>query len=200
MSDMRHFAPATRRNREPILDVLRGALPASGLVLELAAGSGEHAVHFARALPALTFQPTDPAAAALASIAAWTAAEGLTNIRPPLALDAAAWPWPLTAADAIICINMIHISPWRATEGLMRGAAALLPPGAPLFLYGPYRRAGVETATSNEDFDRDLRSRNPEWGLRDLADVVALARSRGFSDPVVTEMPANNLGVVFRKI
>jgi SAM-dependent methyltransferase len=199
MTDHRQQAPAAARNRDPILAVLRGVLPETGTVLEIASGTGEHSLHFAAALPGLVFQPSDPNPEARSSIAAWAAASGLANLRPPLALDAAALPWPVTAADAVLCINMIHISPWAATEGLMRGAAAILPPGGPLYLYGPYRRAGVATAPSNEAFDRDLRGRNPAWGLRDLEAVATLAEKEGFSGPAVTEMPANNLSVVFRR-
>jgi SAM-dependent methyltransferase len=199
MTDHRLQAPATLRNREPILDVLRGVLPTSGLVLEIASGSGEHVMHFAQHLPHLTFQPSDPDAAALQSIAAWTRDSGVTNVLPPVMLDASSKDWPLTTADAIICINMIHISPWRASEGLMRGAAKLLRPSAPLYLYGPYRRADVVTAPSNEAFDADLKSRNAEWGLRDLEAVARLAQAVGFSAPAITEMPANNLSVVFRR-
>ncbi|MGD9837676.1 MAG: DUF938 domain-containing protein [Afipia sp.] len=200
MIDRRLEYPATARNRDAILDVLRGVLPASGSVLEIASGSGEHVVHFARAFPDLTFQPSDPEDAALQSIAAWTKDSGLKNIRPPVMLDAASALWPVNAADAILCINMIHIAPWRASEGLFHGAARLLPPGAPLYLYGPYRRADVVTAPSNEAFDESLRSRNPEWGLRDLEAVAALAQNNGFSGPAITEMPANNLSVVFRRV
>ncbi|WP_425988868.1 DUF938 domain-containing protein [Afipia sp. DC4300-2b1] len=200
MTDRRLEYPATLRNRDVILDVLRGVLPASGLVLEIASGSGEHVVHFARAFPGLTFQPSDPEDAALQSIAAWTKDSGLPNIRPPVVLDASSGHWPVTAADAILCINMIHISPWQATTGLIRGAAKLMRIGAPLYLYGPYRRADVVTAPSNEAFDASLKSRNPEWGLRDLEAVAEVARAEGFSAPAITEMPTNNLSVVFRRI
>ncbi|TXJ16330.1 MAG: DUF938 domain-containing protein [Afipia sp.] len=200
MTDRRLEYPATARNRDAILDVLRGVLPASGLVLEIASGSGEHVMHFARAFPDLTFQPSDPEDAALQSIAAWTQDSSLANIRPPVVLDATLAQWPVNAADAILCINMIHIAPWRASEGLFCGAAGLLGAGAPLYLYGPYRRADVMTAPSNEAFDESLKSRNPEWGLRDLETVAALARDNGFSGPEVTEMPANNLSVVFRRV
>ncbi len=200
MNDRRLQYPATERNRDAILDVLRGVLPATGLVLEIASGSGEHIVHFARALPDLTFQPSDPEDAALQSIKAWTQDAGAANILPPAMLDAAADRWPLDSADAILCINMIHISPWRATEGLFRGASKLLSAGSPLYLYGPYRRTDVITAPSNEAFDESLKSRNPEWGLRDLEAVAALALDEGFSAPAVTEMPANNLSVVFRRV
>lgn len=200
MIDHRLQYPATERNRDAILDVLRGVLPEAGLVLEIASGSGEHVVHFARAFPNLTFQPSDPEDAALHSIAAWTQDTGAANVLPPVMLDAASDRWPVVKADAILCINMIHIAPWRATEGLLREAAALLPQGAPLYLYGPYRQASVVTAPSNEAFDDSLKARNPEWGLRDLEIVAALARDSGFSAPVVTAMPANNLSVVFRRV
>jgi len=200
MTDHRQQAPAAARNRDPILAVLRGVLPRTGTVLEIASGTGEHSLHFARALPGLVFQPSDPNPEARRSIAAWVAESGLVNLRPPLALDAAAPSWPVIAADAVLCINMIHISPWAATEGLMRGAASILPPGGPLYLYGPYRRAGVATAPSNEAFDRDLRQRDTAWGLRDLEAVAALAAAAGFSGPIITEMPANNLSVVFRRL
>lgn len=199
MTDRRLKYPATARNRDAILAVLRGVLPSSGLVLEIASGSGEHVMHFARAFPGLTFQPSDPEDAALQSVAAWTQDSGLTNVRPPVMLDATSGHWPVTAADAVLCINMIHIAPWGASEGLFHGAAKLLPAGAPLYLYGPYRRADVVTAPSNEAFDASLKARNPEWGLRDLETVAALARDCGFTGPEITEMPANNLSVVFRR-
>jgi hypothetical protein len=197
--DRRLYAPAAARNREPILEVLRGVLPAEGLVLELASGSGEHSVHLATHLPGLTFQPSDPDAKARASVAAWIAATGLSNIRPPLELDATRTPWPIARADAILCINMIHISPWEATLGLFSGAAALLPAGSPLVLYGPYKREGAHTAQSNADFDASLRASNPLWGVRDLEAVVACAAASGFLGPQVTQMPANNLSLVFRR-
>jgi hypothetical protein len=196
---MRRQAPAAARNRQPILDVLRPHLPATGLVLEIASGSGEHTAHFAQALPGLTFQPSDPDSVARASIDDWAASLGLANVRPALALDASAADWPIAAADAIVCINMIHISPWSATVGLIRGAARVLPLNGPLFLYGPYLRAGVPTAPSNLAFDRDLRAGNPAWGLRALEEVTALATAHGFAPPLVTEMPANNLSVVLRR-
>jgi SAM-dependent methyltransferase len=200
MTSHRLQYPATQRNRDAILGVLRDVLPPSGLVLEIASGSGEHIVHFANALPGLTFQPSDPEDAARRSIAAWATEMDLPNIRPPLELDARQESWPIAQADAILCINMIHISPWEATQSLMRGAARILPSGGPLYLYGPYRQQGVVTAESNEAFDADLKSRNPQWGLRHLNDVAALAREAGFSAPKVTPMPANNLSVVFRRI
>jgi len=197
--DSRQFAPAAQRNREPILAVLREVLPAQGLVLEVASGSGEHAVHFAAAFPNLTFQPSDPDQAALASIDAWVRESALPNLRPAIRLDAIATRWPVEAADAILCINMIHISPWAATEGLIRQAAQLLPVGGPLYLYGPYRQSDVPLAPSNAVFDDSLRRRNPKWGLRELEAVAALAEAAGFNGPEVTAMPANNLSVVFRK-
>lgn len=198
--DSRQFAPATQRNREPILAVLREVLPAQGLVLEIASGSGEHAVHFATAFPNLVFQPSDPDVTALASIDAWAGESALPNLRPAIRLDATAPRWPVTEAGAILCINMIHISPWAATEGLIRQAAQLLPAGGPLYLYGPYRQNGVPLAASNAVFDDSLRRRNPKWGLRELDAVAELARAAGFGEPAVTAMPANNLSVVFRRL
>jgi hypothetical protein len=198
-ADDRRYAPATARNREPILEVLRGVLPASGLVLEIASGTGEHAVHFARALPGLTWQPTDPSADARRSIAAWLDAEDLANVLPPLDLDVTAAAWPVAQAEAVTCINMIHISPWEATEGLMRGAGRILGSGAPLYLYGPYRRGAHPIEPSNEAFDQDLKRRDPRWGLRELDEVTACAALHGFESMTVVEMPANNLSVVFRK-
>jgi SAM-dependent methyltransferase len=198
--DPRLFAPSARRNREPILAVLERSLPRAGLALEVASGSGEHVVHFAGRLPGLAFQPSDPDPAARASIDAWVAASGLANVRPALALDAASRDWPLERADAVLCINMIHIAPWRAAEGLVAGAARLLGAGGVLYLYGPYQRGGAHIAPSNEAFDADLRARNPEWGVRDLDDVAALAAGAGFGEPEIVAMPANNLSVVFRRI
>lgn len=192
-------APATQRNREPILDVLRRALPDRGLVLEIASGSGEHAAYFAARLPGLTWQPSDIDAASRESITAWAWESGVTSIRPPLHLDARDEPWPITRADAVVAINVVHISPWEATLGLLAGAARLLPPGGPLFLYGPYRRAGVPTAPSNEAFDASLRERNAAWGVRDLEAVVEAARAVGLRLDEVVEMPANNLSVVLRR-
>ena len=195
--DGRRFSPSTARNRDPILGVLKEALPASGLVLEIASGAGEHAVHFAAHLPTLEWQPSDADPDALGSIAAWRAATALPNLRAPVTLDVALEPWPIARAAAIVCINMIHISPWRSAEALMRGAARVLPRGGVLFLYGPYRRGGRHTATSNEAFDHDLRRRNPEWGLRDLEAVVALATGNGLRMSRTVAMPANNLSIVF---
>ena len=198
-AEIRQFAPSAQRNRDPILAVLRETLPAKGLVLEIASGSGEHAMHFAAALPGLSFQPSDPNAEARASIDAWAKEAALPNLLPALALDASTPGWPLARADAVICINMIHISPWAATQGLIAEAARLLPPGGPLYLYGPYRQSGVPLAPSNAAFDESLRGRDPRWGLRELDTVAALAAAAGFGPPKVTAMPANNLSVVFRK-
>ena len=200
MTDRRLHAPATLRNRDAILGVLRGVLPAKGVVLEVASGSGEHVVHFARELPGLTFQPSDPSPEALSSVAAWVDAAGVANVLPPVLLDASEPSWPVTAADAVVCINMVHIAPWGATVGLVRGAADILPDGAPLYLYGAFKRGGAHTSPSNEAFDRSLRASDPAWGVRDLEAVGELARDAGFSGPVVTEMPANNLSVVFRRV
>lgn len=192
-------APAVARNRDPILNVLRRVLSARGLVLEIASGTGEHAVHFAGALPGIVWQPTDPDAAALRSIAAWREQTRLPNLRPPLEFDVTASTWPVERADAVVCINMIHISPWRSAEGLMAGAGRVLGPGGVLFLYGPYKEEGRHTAPSNEAFDADLRARNPEWGVRDLGDVSALAASHGLDFVERVAMPANNFSVVFRR-
>jgi Protein of unknown function (DUF938) len=200
MTDHRQYAPATVRNRDFILDVLRDVLPTTGVILEIASGSGEHVVHFARNLPSLVFQPSDPEPDALLSVAAWMKAAEVSNVRAPIVLDASRSPWPIASADGIICINMVHISPWDASVGLIRGAAAILPPGSPLYLYGPYKRKGFATAPSNEAFDRNLRDRNPIWGLRDLEAIAAIAQSAGFSIPDITEMPANNLSIVFRRM
>jgi len=192
-------ALAAARNRDPILAVLRDVLPKAGTVLELASGTGEHAVHFAAALRHLVWQPTDPDEQARASIAAHAAAAGLANLLPPLKLDASAPVWPLTRADAVVSINMIHISPWHATQGLMAGAARLLAPGAPLYLYGPYRLHGQHTAPSNAAFDESLRARDPAWGVRNLDAVVGLAAEHGLELERTVAMPANNLSVVFRR-
>lgn len=197
VANKRH-APATERNRDAIAEILRGELPSTGLVLEIASGSGEHVLHFATAFPRLEWQPSDPDPDALASIAAWSAEAALPNLRPPVRLDASA-PWPIDGADAILCINMAHIAPWEATLGLLRGAGAALPTGGLLYLYGPYLRDGVETAPSNLAFDASLRARDQQWGLRRMEDVVAAATAQGFRFDRLAEMPANNLSLLFRK-
>ena len=196
---MKRHAPAAERNREPIAAVLRKVLPECGTVLEVASGSGEHAVHFARAFPNLRWQPSDPDPQAVISIEAWAADSAAPNLLPPFYLDAASSTWPLDAADAMLCIHMAHISPWGATEGLMRGAARLLPAGGPLVLYGPFRRRGVPTAPSNEAFDASLKERDLSWGLREVEAVEAEAKGRGLALEGLVEMPANNLTLVFRK-
>lgn len=198
-NDARREAPATARNRDPILSVLRDVLPVSGHVLEVASGTGEHAIHFAAALPDLVWQPTDPDVQARASIAAWAEQAGLANLRAPLELDAASQEWPVAEAQAVVCINMIHISPWNATEGLMAGAARVLESGYPLVLYGPYRRGGLTLEPSNAAFDEDLKRRNPQWGLRSVETVRACALDNGLAFDRLVEMPANNLMLVFRK-
>jgi hypothetical protein len=197
-SDARQFAPATARNREPILEVLRRVLPAEGLVLEISSGTGEHATFFAANLPGLTWQPSDPDAAARASIVGWTAAMAAHNVLAPLDIDARAPIWPITKADALVCINMIHIAPWAATLGLFAGATRILRSGGLVYLYGPFKRDGRHTAPSNAAFDESLRGRNQEWGVRDLDDVSAVATKAGLAPPEVTAMPANNLSVLFR--
>ena len=192
------IAPAADRNKGPILEVLQRVLPSSGLVLEIASGTGQHAVHFARGLPAIEWQPSDPDPASRESIAAWSAKAALPNLRPVLELDVRASHWPVERAAAIVCINMIHISPAASTVGLLDGAARVLPAGGVLVLYGPYKRGGAHTAPSNESFDMQLRSQNPEWGVRDLEWVQDLARERGLAFGETVQMPANNLCVVFR--
>ena len=194
--DPRLFAPAAARNREPILQAVQPHLPASGTVLEIASGSGEHVACFAAAIPGLVWQPSDPQPECRASIAAWTA--GLPNVLPPLALDVSA-DWPEVRADGVLCINMIHISPWAATVGLMAGAGRVLPPGGLLALYGPYRRTGHPIEPGNAAFDADLKQRNPAWGLRLLDDVAALAAVNGITLAETVAMPANNLLVLFRR-
>jgi len=193
-------SPSTARNRQPILEVLAPRLAVGARVVEVASGAGEHAVFLAAALPQVRWQPTDRDAEALASIAAWRAASGPTNLAPPLRLDAAeASTWPAGPFDAVVCINMIHISPWAASEGLMAGAGRVLTPGGRLFLYGPFLEADVGTAASNLAFDESLKARDAAWGIRDLAEVAALARANGLGLAERIAMPANNLVVVFAK-
>lgn len=198
----KHFASAVSRNTGPIVGVLREVLPAVGRVLEIASGTGQHAIAFARAFPGIEWQPSDPDADARASIAAWIAAEGLENIAPPQAIDTthAGWEAGLTPRpDAILCINMIHIAPWAACEGLLRGAGGLLAPGGVLYLYGPYKRDGRHTAPGNEAFDASLRARNPEWGVRDLAVVADCAGENELALERSVDMPVNNLSAIFRR-
>lgn len=194
----RHF-PATARNRDAIAEVLARVLPSSGTVLEIGSGSGEHAFYFSKLFPRLTWQPSDPDPLNLDSIAAWTDSAGRENLRPPMSINASDVVLPMEEAAAMICVNVIHISPWDATEGLMRNAARLLPQGGPLYLYGPYRIDSAHTAPSNEDFDLSLRERNETWGVRDLEAVIAEAERHGLCFEERVEMPANNQSVVFRK-
>lgn len=196
--EIKRHAPAAERNREPILTVLETVLPESGLVLEIASGTGQHAAFFASRLPGLVWQPSDRDEDSRASIAAWT--EGAPNVRPPLDLDVTRRPWPLDRADAIVNANMIHIAPWAVCEALMRGAGELLAAGGVLFMYGPFTRPGVPTAPSNVAFDESLRSRDPSWGVRDLEEVSKVAATHGLARERVVEMPANNLSVVFRRL
>lgn len=197
--DARLSSPATARNRGPILEVLRECLPEHGRVLEIASGSGEHALHFAAALPGLEWQPTDPSRRACDSIAAWRDTRGTPNLLPPLMLDVTQRPWPVTDVDAVVCINMLHIAPWSAAEALLTEAGQRLPAHGVLYLYGPYRRGGEHTAPSNAEFDRDLRARNPAWGIRDLEAVTELGAQHDLALERVVEMPANNLSLVLRR-
>ncbi len=193
------FAPAAARNGAVILDVLRDVLPRSGQVLEVASGSGEHVVRFATALPDLRWQPTDPDPRALRSIIAHARAAGLPNLLAPVELDVRTRAWPVTQADAIVCINMIHIAPWAATEGLMAGASRLLSEGGLLYLYGPFRIDGAHTAPSNAQFDEDLRARDHDWGVRDIGAVLTVAAEQSLHLVEQIAMPANNLSVVLKK-
>lgn len=219
----RRSAPAALRNREPISDVLENWLPACGKVLEIASGTGEHSVYFAQRFPALDWQPSDIHPDALTSIEAWREASGLRNMLPPLVIDAASGKWVIDQADAILSVkmksdncddqkskensgfdavlnlNMVHISPWSAALGLLAGAASVLKSGGALILYGPWLQRGVETAPSNLEFDRQLRQRDPAWGLRQVEDFEAAAGARGFSLKQTRAMPANNLMLLFRR-
>ena len=195
----KRHAPATERNREPILDELRRLFATPGTVLEIASGTGEHAVYFAKHLPHLIWQPSDLDPGARESVDAWAQEGELGNLRPALALDAAADEWPLERADYVFSANMIHIAPIEACDGLLRGSARILPAGGRLVLYGPFREGGVHTAPSNERFDADLRSRNPAWGVRNLDEVAAAARTHGLFHEETVRMPSNNLVVVFRR-
>lgn len=213
--DDRQYAPATQRNREVILEVLQTVLPSTGTVLEIASGTGEHAIFFAPRLQPRQWLPSDPSPVALASIAAWRAYAPAENLHPAIALDVCDSPWVVERDDwtavlpsldlhqhpitAIVAINMIHIAPWTACEGLMAGAGRLLPAGGVLYLYGPFQRQGQHTAPSNEAFDASLRAQNPAWGVRNLETVVALAEIHQLELSQVIAMPANNLSVIFRR-
>ncbi len=197
--DHRLYAAAAQRNRQPILEVLLQRLPRRGHVLEIASGTGEHVTHFARATPDLTWQPSELDPRGRRSIASHVSAAGLDNVLPPMDLDVTWASWPTPPCDAILCINMVHISPWAATEGLMAGAARHLMPGGLLFLYGPFRRNGTHTAPSNAAFDQSLRARNSQWGVRDIDDIEELAQGQGLSQPTLVDMPANNFSVWLEK-
>jgi len=199
------YAPSTERNREPILDVLTGCLPDHGTILEIASGSGQHAAYFISHLPNHYWLPSDPDAENRDSISAWWWDIQLNNILPPLDINTRDDVWPVENISlplpvaAMVCINMIHISPWPSTIGLMKGAARILPPGGILYLYGPYKTGGQHTAPGNESFDINLRSRNPEWGLRDIEAVADIAGVHGLNLVKTVNMPANNLSVIFEK-
>ena len=198
-ADRRCSAPAALRNREPIAEVLADWLPKEGLVLEIASGTGEHVTFFAERFPDLEWQPTDIHPDSLSSIEAWRAASRLPNIRPPLVLDASANDWPLERLDAVLSINMVHISPWASALGLLVGASRLLASGGPLILYGPWLGDRIPAVQSNLDFDSDLKRRNPEWGLRRVEDFAAAGKQRGFSLIETRAMPANNLMLLLRR-
>jgi SAM-dependent methyltransferase len=193
------FAPAAERNREPILDVLRRVLPKSGTVLEIASGTGQHAVFFAEHLPALRWQPSDPSPDALQSIESWVTEAARENLLRPLALDVSSPTWPIASADAALCINMIHISAWESSVALFEGAGRILSEDAPLITYGPYRVRGKHTALSNAAFDESLRSRNPRWGVRDIDALEVIARGAGFALEERVAMPANNMTLIWRR-
>src|ERR1041384_6251682 len=191
--------PSAERNKGPILDVLARVLPRRGLVLEIASGTGQHVLHFARALPGLAWQPSDPDPELRESIALRVREQQLANVNRPIDLDVTRLPWPLQTADALVCINMIHVAPWSATLALFEGAKALLSEEHVLFLYGPYRRFGNHTSESNAQFDHDLRAHSPEWGLRDMEAVSEVAAGAGFVLAELVEMPANNFSLIFQR-
>jgi hypothetical protein len=197
--DLRFSSPSALQNREPIWTVLQNVLPESGTMLEIASGSGEHAIHYAARLPNLIWQPSDPSEKARESIKAWSYEMELTNLLPPLDIDVTSETWPIDRADAMLAINMVHISPWTATEGLIRGAGKLLSSGGSLILYGPYKQEGREFVDSNMEFDAWLRNQNADWGIRQLEEVAELAGRAGLSLSSIVDMPANNLCVIFKR-
>jgi SAM-dependent methyltransferase len=199
LDDGRWFTASAERNKGPILAVLERILPRTGLVLEIGSGTGQHVAHFAKVLSELTWQPSDPDPALRESIWRWVREEDLGNVRAPVDLDVCRLPWPVTHADAVLCINVIHVAPWAATEALLTGATNVLIDGGVLFLYGPYRRFGRHTAPSNEAFDAQLRANDPAWGLRDLEAVVEFAAAAGLELVEVVDMPAKNFSAVLRK-
>lgn len=194
------FAPAAERNRQPILEVLRRALPRQGLVLELASGTGQHADFFSEHLPDLDWQPSDESAEALQNITSRVDEAARENLLAPIELDVCATRWPIATADALLCINMIHISPWEASEALFHGASTVLSAGAPLITYGPYRLHGEHTAASNAAFDQSLRSRDPRWGVRDIDELTELADRTGFLLQERVPMPANNKILIWSRV
>jgi hypothetical protein len=199
LANHRLVSPSAERNRAPISEVLSQVLPERGVVLEISSGTGQHVVHFARAMPNLIWQPSERDDDCLRSIVAWLSVEQLPNVRAPLHLDVSASPWPIASAAALVCINMIHIAPWSAAQALFRGGEGLLSGGGVVCLYGPFRRQGRHTSPSNEAFDELLRRQDPDWGVRDLDEVARLADTAGFDLLQTHEMPSNNLTVVFRK-
>jgi SAM-dependent methyltransferase len=205
MSKRRQREPAAERNRKVILEVLKEVLPPSGTVLEVSSGTGQHAAFFAPELAPRRWQPSELERALIGSIEAWAERVPEANLFAPVTLDASAPVWPVEetppdpAITAIVNINMIHIAPWEACLGLLAGAGRILPPGGILYLYGPYRRGGVHTVSSNEDFDQSLQARDPQWGVRDLDEVEEAAKAEGLVLDRVIDMPVNNLSVVFRK-
>ncbi len=203
MENSKQYAPATQRNREPILEVLLRVLPPSGNILEVASGTGEHSIFFAPAFSSRQWIPSDPNAISRDSIEAWRKESLIDNIHSPLNINAQDSIWEIEKEfldiTTIININMIHISPWSACLGLMEGAKRLLPSGGILYLYGPYKQEGKHTALSNEAFDESLRDQNPEWGVRNLEDVIKVAEDNGLVFKEKVAMPANNLSVIFEK-
>lgn len=198
-ADGKWFIDSAERNKGPILGVLARVLPRRGVVLEIASGTGQHVVHFAKAFSGLTWQPSDPDAELRESIALRVRDEQLPNVNPPIDLDVTRLPWPLQTADAVVSINLIHVAPWSATLALFEGAKALLPTQHAVLLYGPYRRYGRHTSESNAQFDSDLRAHNPEWGLRDLEAVSDVAGRAGLVLAEIVDMPANNFSLVFKR-
>jgi hypothetical protein len=198
--DDRRYAPATARNRDPLLQVLKSLLPRTGTILEIASGTGEHACYFAPVFGEAIWQPTDTDESAMASINAHRQADAPANLAPPLHLDVMQAEWPVSAADAVLCVNMVHISPWACCENLFRGCANVLSPGAPLVLYGPFKREGAHTAPSNAEFDQTLRRQNAEWGIRDMGEIAEAGKIRGLAleDPIA--MPSNNFCLVLRQM
>jgi len=199
IGDGRCLAGSAERNKDPILEVLGRALPESGLVLEIGSGTGQHVTYFAGAFPRLVWQPSDVDPELRRSVSAWIGQEQVGNVREPISLDIHERPWPVTTADAVVCINVLHVAPWAATRALFEGAREVLPPGGCLFVYGPFQRDGRHTAPSNERFDAELRAFDPQWGIRDVAEVGQTAATAGFALAETVEMPANNLSLVFRK-